>query len=661
MKKTIRIPAELRRDAGIAEVKEDGTIRLSISSDEPYLRYDWYADEEYYEQLDHSPQGVDMGRIKTGTALLFNHDRDMQLGTINSPSLENGRCYVMAKMSDASDVAGYIQRVREGILKDTSIGYNLTDDGTCIGVKDGIPIYQFKFAINEASLVTIPADTSVGVGRQRSTKDAKGEEIRMREISVEVTNPIDGAKKKTNNETTRQNLMATETTPPATEAPKINVEAEREDAAQKAIEAYHKKCDDIRSWIASLDNPEWREAATEFAKAFYKPSDKRTFGEFKAEVITQFKGVTAVVETAEINMSKKEMRRFSVVELIRQAWSGKLDGFYKEKSDNVATITKRPAEGVYIPDDISNRSLQEIHGLGTRQMSNIGHQIGQQQRALTVGSFAAGGALVGTELLAGSLIELLLNKVAFLNGFVYLGGLVGNVSIPKVTGGQTSYWLPEGASVTSSNMTFSQLGLVPHRLIASTAYDKQLIAQASLSVEALVRDTIARIMAVEKNRAMINGSGSSGEPLGLLNITGVQSNTTTVNVPTWAQIVNFWTKLATANADMLGPISWLMAPAASGNLQSLPKIGTTFPIFIQENGMVNGYPVNTTNNVPSGLGILGVGSEFIVADWAGIDIVVNPYSLDLSSQIRTTVMMYTDNGMRHEVAFVVSSQSMAAA
>lgn len=644
---------------------EKKSKRISISSTAPYIRYDWRTDTEYWEVLSHKADDVGDERLKLGLPILFNHMRNSHLGRATKYNNDGEKIDVGTLddviWSEGEDAKSKRKDVENGSLVGTSVGYSVTGPGRKIGTKDGMDILEFPWSPHEFSFCTIEADTSVGAGRHRSKTDADGKEIEMQEISVEVKNGVDSSSKETNTNPTRQNLMATETTPPATEAPKINVEAEREDAAQKAIEAFHKKGDDIRTWIASLENPEWREAAEAFSKSFLKPSDKRTFGEFKAEVITQFKGVTMAVETAEINMSKKEMRRFSVVELIRQAWSGKLDGFYKEKSDNVAAITKRPAEGVYIPDDISNRSLQEIHGLGTRQMGNIGHQIGQQQRALTVGSFTAGGALVGTELLAGSLIELLLNKVAFLNGFVYLGGLVGNVSIPKVTGGQTSYWLPEGASVTSSNMTFSQLGLVPHRLIASTAYDKQLIAQASLSVEALVRDTIARIMAVEKNRAMINGSGSSGEPLGLLNITGVQSNTTTMNVPTWAQIVNFWTKLATANADMLGPISWLMAPAASGNLQSLPKIGTTFPIFIQENGMVNGYPVNTTNNVPSGLGILGVGSEFIVADWAGIDIVVNPYSLDLSSQIRTTVMMYTDNGMRHEVAFVVSSQSMAAA
>jgi cell division septation protein DedD len=119
--------------------------------------------------------------------LLFNHKRDIQIGLIDSPSIENGRCYVNAKLSNAPDVASYKTRVEEGILKDTSIGYEVTDDGTQIGEIDGIPAYKFKFAIHEASLVTIPADPTVGLGRSRSEEPKGG----LKEISIGVKKDID--------------------------------------------------------------------------------------------------------------------------------------------------------------------------------------------------------------------------------------------------------------------------------------------------------------------------------------------------------------------------------------------------------------------------------------------------------------------------------------
>jgi HK97 family phage prohead protease len=183
--KTLKIPNQLFRE-GMSQV-DNGTLRLSICSDQPYLRYNWADGEQYYEVLDHSEGSIDLSRLSNGAALLFNHKRDIQIGLIDSPSIENGRCYVNAKLSNAPDVASYKTRVEEGILKDTSIGYEVTDDGTQIGEIDGIPAYKFKFAIHEASLVTIPADPTVGLGRSRSEEPKGG----LKEISIGVKKDID--------------------------------------------------------------------------------------------------------------------------------------------------------------------------------------------------------------------------------------------------------------------------------------------------------------------------------------------------------------------------------------------------------------------------------------------------------------------------------------
>jgi HK97 family phage prohead protease len=183
--KTLKIPNQLFRE-GMSQV-DNGTLRLSICSDLPYLRYNWADGEQYYEVLDHSEGSIDLSRLSNGAALLFNHKRDIQIGLIDSPSIENGRCYVNAKLSNAPDVASYKTRVEEGILKDTSIGYEVTDDGTQIGEIDGIPAYKFKFAIHEASLVTIPADPTVGLGRSRSEEPKGG----LKEISIGVKKDID--------------------------------------------------------------------------------------------------------------------------------------------------------------------------------------------------------------------------------------------------------------------------------------------------------------------------------------------------------------------------------------------------------------------------------------------------------------------------------------
>jgi phage head maturation protease len=241
-KRTIKVPPVLYRQ-GTSELKEDGSIRLSISSDKPYLRYDWWNDEEYYEKLDHSQGGVDLERIRAGTALLFNHKRDVQLGTITEPELTNGKCFVAARVSEAEDVASHRTRIKEGILKDSSVGYELIDDGEEEGEIDGIPVFRFRWRPFEASLVTIPADITVGVGRERDLEKPAGEprEILIREKTLNSekkridTNSNPSQKRETNIET-RNNTMTPEEQAAADEKARKQRERDEADAARESKE-----------------------------------------------------------------------------------------------------------------------------------------------------------------------------------------------------------------------------------------------------------------------------------------------------------------------------------------------------------------------------------------------------------------------------------------
>jgi hypothetical protein len=185
---TITIPNQLFRE-GTSNV-EDGVVRLSISSNEPQLRCDWSDDGDgtpYWEILDHSNDAIDLSRLRSGAAVLFNHHRDVQLGTAFDPEVRQGRCYIAARLSNAPDVASYKTRIEEGILKDVSIGYEVTDSGVYVGTKSGIPMYRFKFAINEVSFVTIPSDISVGLGRSRSEEPKCG----LKKIEIGQENNVD--------------------------------------------------------------------------------------------------------------------------------------------------------------------------------------------------------------------------------------------------------------------------------------------------------------------------------------------------------------------------------------------------------------------------------------------------------------------------------------
>lgn len=85
-----------------------------------------------------------------------------------------------------------------------------------------------------------------------------------------------------------------------------------------------------------------------------------------------------------------------------------------------------------------------------------------QKRDLVVGTPTAGGNLVATDLLMGSFIDILRNAMVINQlGTRYLTGLVGNVAIPKQTGGATIYWVAENTAPTESQQSIGQVTMSP--------------------------------------------------------------------------------------------------------------------------------------------------------------------------------------------------------
>lgn len=139
---------------------------LSFSSEEPYERY-WGK-----EILDHNPAAVDLTRLNTIGVLLFNHNRDKVIGKINRAWIENQRGMAEVEFDDDAESEVIFQKVKSGTLKGVSTGYRIgvieevmankvsTDgrfNGPCDVARQWMPY--------EISIASVPADATVGVGR----------------------------------------------------------------------------------------------------------------------------------------------------------------------------------------------------------------------------------------------------------------------------------------------------------------------------------------------------------------------------------------------------------------------------------------------------------------------------------------------------------------
>lgn len=162
---------ELRLEATTDESSR--SVELSFSSANGIRQYDWWNGEWYSEVLDHSPRAVVLDRLREIGVGLFNHDADKVIGRLEDVRLEEkegkARCRLVFDSDDFAE--GVWQKVRSGTLKGVSVGFRVYEwDEVKAGKKsrDGIEgpaMVARKWEPVEVSIVSCPADASVGVGR----------------------------------------------------------------------------------------------------------------------------------------------------------------------------------------------------------------------------------------------------------------------------------------------------------------------------------------------------------------------------------------------------------------------------------------------------------------------------------------------------------------
>ena len=275
----------------------------------------------------------------------------------------------------------------------------------------------------------------------------------------------------------------------------------------------------------------------------------------------------------------------------------------------------------------------------------------------------------------GEFIEFLYNRMRVKElGARTLAGLRDNVSYPKQTGKASGTWVGEnpGSDVADSALTLSTIASAPHCYQSSSSYSRQLLAQAVIDVDTLVREDLGRDLALAVDTAVISGSGSSNQPTGILHTSGVQSYVMAADAgnggaPSWDDIVNMETLMEDVNADQLGEGGWLTTPGCKSVLKRTARLGNTIglPIWADDD-TVDGKEARSTNQVSStgtkGSGtnlstlIYGIWETVMIGMWgSGFEMVIDPYRLKKQGMIEITTFMLTDVTLRYPSAFAVAT------
>jgi hypothetical protein len=261
-------------------------------------------------------------------------------------------------------------------------------------------------------------------------------------------------------------------------------------------------------------------------------------------------------------------------------------------------------------------------------------------------------------------------------GATIIDGLTGgNIRLPRAIVGGMASWLPETGGGTDTDQNLDSFVISPKRISGSTVISRQLVLQSSVDIEDFIANDIANAIAVAIDAAAINGTGVAPQPLGILhypvNASGSytyasrSANVTFGGAATWPKVLAFELALEQGLITNDGTLGWAVDPTVRDRWQQEPKLAG-YPEFLWENtddddtfGRVNGRRAISSTQLPAGQVVFGKWSEMLICTWVGLEILVDPYSLATTAEIRVRASLLADIQFRYPLAFCASSDSGA--
>jgi HK97 family phage major capsid protein len=560
------------------------------------------------EVLDHSPESVDLGRMAQRGPVLVDHNPEDHVGVVVESSIDSDRIgRAKVRFGRSARATEIFNDIIDGIRGAVSVGYRIFEMKR-EGVEEGLEHFRAtSWQPLELSFVSVPADPNCQVGRSVE-EDA--------EFAIDIIDEVE-------KETHRSVQMTEEI---KQEAPSVDVAAIRAEAQK----AERKRVSVITELGAKFD-------ANDMARD-YVNSDKSTDSFREAILAKQERQETIMKESTpatDLGLSEKETRAYSLMNAIRAAESGNWKGaeFERECSLEIAERLGRDAQGFFVPFDIQRATNSDF-----TRVTPPSNTVDQAN-------------LVGTDHLAGSFIEQLRNKSSVMSmGAKLLTGLVGNVDIPKQTAGSTFGWLAEDANATDSDLTIGQATLSPKTIGGAVPLTRRLMKQSSPDIENLVRSDLIAGAALAIDLGALSGSGAAGQPLGVRNAVGINTQAVVAaGAPTFAELVGFETAVLTDNA-LAGNLNYITTPAMQGYGKTT-VLDAGSGRFIQEGGMINGYPVNVTNQAAANSILFGNFEDVLIGMWGVLDLSVDTATKAASGGLVLRAFQDVDVAVRHAESF----------
>ena len=561
------------------------TVSIAVSSELP-------VDRSFGKEiLVHEAGSIDMGFLASGRApLLLDHDMEKQIGVIESVELSGDRKLRANVRFGRSALAQEVfQDVVDGIRSNISVGYRVNKMERSSVNKDEYLVRAWSPM--EVSVVSIPADPSVGVGRSAAAPEPQP-------ISVEPS-------------IRKEDKMS-----------EVDLGAVRAEAAKEAA----RNASDIIALGARHNARDLAEAALAAGKSI---------DQFRGELLESIGNKP--LENKEIGLSKKERGEYSIVRAIR-ALANPTDRaaqeaarFELEASAAAARAYGTTAQGIMVPAEVLGNWKRDLNTSDDNEI---------------VATNLMAGDFIDVLRNASSVMQA---------GARMMNGLVGNVSIPKKTAASSAGWIStEGGAAGESEPTFGSVALTPKTVGAFSDMTRQLILQSTPSIEALVRDDLTQALALAIDAGALKGTGLSGQPTGIYATSGINADSFAGATPTWAEIVGLETLVAEDNA-LMGNLSYIAPASLYGTLKTTAKATNQAIFAVDPDGTMNGYRTIVSNQATAGYLLFGNFSDCLIGMWGGLDLTVDPYTASTTGTVRVVALQSVDVAVRHAVSFALGT------
>ena len=471
--------------------------------------------------------------------------------------------------------------IDDGILSAISVGYRILEmeereiDGSNA-------FLATRWEPHEVSVVASPAAPDVGISRGLIDDNTMP--------SVEKQDIVDSKRVYAASTDAQQPISKKQLT---MEKEQLDLEVVRSEATKKAASAERTRIREINAMCSKRGFDDLAEQLINNGSSV-DSCREAILDKLDAKPVETAKPIEEQLSPQERKQYAKDYRLSAGIRgLITNDWSDKASGFAREISQQIAKDS----------------------GKGTRSGSLFIPYSGLVQRATYVTSGATtGGNIVATDLLADDFIEALRNSTVMVGlGVQTLSGLVGDVAIPRRSGvASTGFLSSETAALSQAESTFDQISMTPKTLGTLSKFSRNMLIQATPGIEDLVRRDISDGINLGIDLGILNGTGSSGQPTGIMQTSGIGSVAIGTNggAITVDKLIDLETAIMEDNAGVnADSISYVTNAKVMGAIKKLKTSGGEYLVNnnLQALGRgatpvaVNGYPLAMTNQVPSNL------------------------------------------------------------